>query len=103
MGAALAVPILSKAEILGVLLLASPLKGESYSVQQRSALAGAAQQLGLILENGRLMDRILDQERLRRELLMATEVQKRLFPERPMETDRVQLIWNVHARTRRGG
>jgi len=86
---ALSVPIFSKTEIIGVLLLGAPPEG--YSAETLSALRPAAAQLGLMLENERLTSRIVEQERLRRELLLATEVQKRLFPEAWPQTTSIQL------------
>ena len=88
--ASLAVPVFSKNEIVAVLLLGKPKQG-SFSPEVLRALAPAAAQLGLMLENGRLTDRIVEQERLRRELLLATEVQKRLFPEAWPSTSCIQL------------
>jgi predicted permease len=88
--ASLAVPVFSKNEIIAVLLLGQPAHG-SYSAEVLRALPPAAAQLGLMLENGRLTERIVEQERLRREMLLATEVQKRLFPEAWPLTSCIQL------------
>jgi putative ABC transport system permease protein len=87
---ALAVAVFSKNEVIGVLLLGQPAKG-GYSTEALRSLAPAAAQLGLMLENGRLTGRIVEQERLRRELLLATEVQKRLFPQAWPQTTSIQL------------
>ena len=89
-GATLAVAVTSKTEIIGVLLLGQTPKG-SYSSEALRGLAPAAAQLGLMLENGRLTGRIVEQERLRRELLLATEVQKRLLPQAWPRTTSIQL------------
>src|SRR5207237_556948 len=69
--AALAVAVFSKSEVIGVLLLGKPEWG-AFSGEILRALPPAAAQLGLMLENGRLTGRIVEQERLRRELLLAT-------------------------------
>ena len=42
-----------------------------------------ADQLALMIENARLTNRVVEQEKLRRDLALAAEVQKRLLPERP--------------------
>lgn len=89
--ARLAAPLLSKDEMIGVLLLADPAGRASYTSEEGRAVRAAAAQLALMLENGRLTERIVEQERLRRELLLATEVQKRLFPEKAPETASIQL------------
>ncbi|MBV9761789.1 MAG: SpoIIE family protein phosphatase [Acidobacteriaceae bacterium] len=86
----LAVPLLSKSGVAGILLL-GPSAGADYSVPDRRRLANAAAQLALMIENGRLTDRIVEQERLRRELMLAAEVQKRLFPERLPDTSSIQF------------
>jgi predicted permease len=88
--AVVAVPVFSKTEIIAVLLLGKPQPGR-YSDEVLRALPPAAAQLGLMLENGRLTGRIVDQEALRRELLLATDVQKRLFPQAWPQTTSLQL------------
>jgi putative ABC transport system permease protein len=89
--ARVAVPLLSKSGISGVLLLGPAIDDREYSWAQRRALRSAAAQLTLMIENGRLAERVIEQERLRRELMLAAEVQKRLFPERVPETASLQL------------
>jgi serine phosphatase RsbU (regulator of sigma subunit) len=90
--AALAVPVLSKTQMVGVLLLGSPVGRAEYSSVERRVLRSAAAQIALMLDNARLTDRIVQQERLTRDLELAGEVQKRLFPEKSPESAAVQLI-----------
>lgn len=90
-GVRLAVPLLSKSEMIGLLFLASPVARAEFDALERRSLRSAAAQLALLLENGRLADRIVEQERLRRELLLAAEVQKRLFPDHSPQTAGIQL------------
>ncbi len=87
----LAAPLLSKSGITGLLLLGPPVARTAHSIAERRALRTAAAQLALMLENGLLTERIVEQERLRRELMLAAEVQKRLFPETTPETAAIQL------------
>ncbi|MBV8729015.1 MAG: SpoIIE family protein phosphatase [Acidobacteriia bacterium] len=89
--ARMAVPLLTKFEITGVLLFGPGTARGEYTWAQRKALRSGAAQLALILENGRLAERVIEQERLRRELMLAAEVQKRLFPETLPETAGLQL------------
>jgi sigma-B regulation protein RsbU (phosphoserine phosphatase) len=91
MDTALAAPLQSKSGIIGILILSAPLDHNSYSVAERTVVRSAAAEFALLLENSRLSARIVDQERLRRELALATEVQKRLFPESPFSTAGLQL------------
>lgn len=53
-----------------------------------SQIAG---QLAFVIENSRLTDRMVAEERLRRELALAAEVQRRLLPVQPPENVAVEL------------
>jgi phosphoserine phosphatase RsbU/P len=90
-GARTAVPLRTKREIIGVLLLGQLLGREEYSSAERQALRNCAEQFALMIENARLMDRVVEQEKLRRDLALAAEVQKRLLPEHPPEAGIAQL------------
>jgi serine phosphatase RsbU (regulator of sigma subunit) len=81
----LAVALRTKNEILGVLLLGPPADRREYSAAEKDVLQHCGEQFALILENARLTDRIVEQEKLRRDLALAAEVQRRLLPERPPE------------------
>jgi putative ABC transport system permease protein len=86
-----AVPLLSESGITGLLLLGPAIGRTEYVTAERRALRAAAAQLALMIENGRLTERIVEQERLRRELMLAAEVQRRLLPERSPETRSIRL------------
>ncbi len=90
-GAALAARVAVRSEISGVLFLGHPVGRAHYSELDRRLVRGAAAQLATMLEISRLTDRISEQERLRRELALAGEVQKRLFPDRSPETANLQF------------
>ena len=85
-GARLAVALRTKNEILGVLLLGEPVGRSEYSLIEKEALRSCAEQLALMLENARLTGRVVEQEKLRRDLSLAAEVQKRLLPEKSPQT-----------------
>ncbi len=85
-GAALAVPLLAKNEISGLLLLGLPVGRSEYSAAEKLALRSCAGQFALMLENARLTDRMVEQEKLNRDVQLAAEVQKRLFPDKPPST-----------------
>ncbi len=85
--ARLAVPLRTRHEILAILLLGPKQGGEPYTSADKRILRACAEQLALMLENGRLNTRIVEQEKLRRDVALAVEVQKRLLPERFPETD----------------
>jgi predicted permease len=82
-GAALAVPLLAKNGIAGILLLGPPVGRAEYGAAEQRALRNCAGQFALMIENARLTDRMVEQERLNRDLQLAVEVQKRLFPDKP--------------------
>jgi putative ABC transport system permease protein len=91
MNVALAVPLLAKNEISGILLLGSPLKRRAYSASEKQALQNCAGQFALMIENARLTERLVEQEKLNRDILLAAEVQKRLFPDNPPASAEVTL------------
>lgn len=90
-GARIAVSLRTKNEILGVLLLGPPADRETYTRAEARALRDWAGQLALMMENARLTDRLLEQEKVNRDLALAVEVQRRLLPERPPDADRTEL------------
>src|SRR4029079_526605 len=58
---------------------------------ERRTLRHSADQLALMLENARLTARILEQEKLRRDVALAAEVQRRLLPHAPRKRREVML------------
>lgn len=90
-GAALAVPLLAKNEIAGILLLGPPVARAEFSAAEKRALQSCAGQFALMMENARLTDRMVEQEKLNRDIQLAAEVQKRLFPDKPPATAAVTL------------
>ena len=99
-GARLAVPLRTRKEILGVLLLGPPDGREQFSRAEKRLLRNCADQFALMLENARLTDRVVEQEKLRRDLALAAEVQKRLLPRQSLETEVASLAAvNIPARS----
>ncbi len=81
----IAVPLQTKHEILGVLVIGPPSGRDGYDAAERQLLQNCAEQFALMIENARLTARVVEQEMLRRDVALAAEVQKRLLPERPPE------------------
>jgi sigma-B regulation protein RsbU (phosphoserine phosphatase) len=75
----LAVPLRTRNEILGVLLLGD----RSFSAHEKQVLRACADQFALMIENARLTDRVVEQESLRRDIALASDVQRRLLPDAP--------------------
>ena len=99
-GAALAAPLRAKNEIVGVLLLGPPSDRAEYTGAEKQLLSNCADQLALMIENSRLTGRVLEEEKLRRDLDLAAEVQKRLLPERAPDAGTAQLAaFSLPART----
>ena len=93
-GARLAVALRTKHEILGLLLLGPPVDQADraeYGAAEKGVLNACAAQFALMIENGRLTSRVLEQEKLRRDLALAAEVQKRLLPDRPPDMSMAAL------------
>jgi serine phosphatase RsbU (regulator of sigma subunit) len=82
-GVRMAVPLRTRSETLGVLLLGEKAKGDSFSAQEKQVLRACADQFALMIENARLTDRVVEQETLRRDIALASDVQRRLLPDAP--------------------
>ena len=80
-GLRLAAPLRTKTELIGLLLFGARQKESEYTLAEKNLAAACAEQFALTIENGRLNERLLEQEKVRRDLALATEVQKRLLPE----------------------
>ncbi|MBM3765902.1 MAG: FtsX-like permease family protein, partial [Acidobacteria bacterium] len=87
-GATLAIALRAKNEISGVVLL----KGrDKFHFEERAIASRAAGQLALLIENAGLTSRIVEQEKLRKDVELATEVQRRLLPAQAPQTPMAQL------------
>ena len=85
-GVRLAVALRTNKEVLAVLLLGAPTDRAAYSRTDKRVLRGCSDQFAMLLENARLTDRVVEQEKVLRDLALAAEVQKRLLPRQGMET-----------------
>src|SRR5215475_1752542 len=87
----LLVQVRTKERLSGILSLSLRRGQFPYSVADKETLMSVAGQLALVIENARLAERMVAEERLRRELALAAEVQRRLLPDRPPECLAVEL------------
>jgi serine phosphatase RsbU (regulator of sigma subunit) len=87
MGLRLAVPLRTKDEVRGILLLGPPLARNQYSSADIDVMHLYAQQLALTMETARLTERALEHEKIRQDVALAAEVQDRLLPQRSIETE----------------
>jgi predicted permease len=90
-GVRLAVPLRTRTEILGVLLLGERPQRAGFSAHEKQVLRAGADQFALMIENARLTDRVVEQETLRRDIALASEVQRRLLPEAPPRGEGVEF------------
>jgi sigma-B regulation protein RsbU (phosphoserine phosphatase) len=90
-GARLAVSLRASKEVVGLLMLGGPLGRDEFSRDEKHLLLGCANQFALMLENARLTGRLLEQEKLRRDVALAAEVQKRLLPSQSLATPSATL------------
>ena len=67
-------------EIVAVLLAGPSRHRRAFTEAEREVFNGAAEILALMIENARLNERALEQEKVRRDLALAAEVQRRLLP-----------------------
>jgi serine phosphatase RsbU (regulator of sigma subunit) len=82
-GIRLAVPLRTRNETLGVLLLGERQQHASFRANDKLVLRAAADQFALMIENARLTKRVVEQETLRRDIALASDVQRRLLPDAP--------------------
>ena len=76
------VQIRQKNDLVGILSFGPRRASFPYSEADRELLMSIAAQLALVIDNARLTERMVAQERMRRELALAAEVQQRLLPSR---------------------
>jgi sigma-B regulation protein RsbU (phosphoserine phosphatase) len=74
------VQIRQRNDLVGILSFGPRRGGFPYSGADRELLMSIAAQLALVIDNARLTERMVAQERMRRELALAAEVQQRLLP-----------------------
>ncbi|HEX8337530.1 MAG TPA: GAF domain-containing SpoIIE family protein phosphatase [Pyrinomonadaceae bacterium] len=101
--ARLLVQVNARERLTGVLALGPRASGHAYTGEEKLLLLTVAGQLALVVENSRLLERMVEEERLRRELAMAAEVQQRLFPESPPNSDAIELAGYCQPARKVGG
>jgi phosphoserine phosphatase RsbU/P len=89
---ALLVPITSNGHLYGIISLGPRLGDLPYSNEDRQLLLTVASQMAISIENARLIRRMTEEARLQREVEMAAEVQRRLFPAGTLEDGTLELF-----------
>jgi sigma-B regulation protein RsbU (phosphoserine phosphatase) len=88
---AMLLPVIGKEQLLGIISLGPRLAELPFSREDRRMLLAVAWQMAFALENAKLIHHVAEEERLRHEILIAAEVQRRLFPEKPPEIPHLEL------------
>jgi serine phosphatase RsbU (regulator of sigma subunit)/signal transduction protein with GAF and PtsI domain len=78
---ALALPLVSKGEILGLMIVESGHTSQRFSQRWMNILSGIAGQAAIAIENNRLLQEAAEQERMRQELEVAQRIQTSFLPE----------------------
>ncbi len=86
-GVRMAVPLRTRTEIMGILVMGAAGGRGQYGTVEKQVLRSCADQFALMMENARLTDRVVGQEVLRRDIALAAEVQRRLLPADPPLAD----------------
>ena len=72
--------MVNKEKIIGILLFTLPSEKDKYTDEERNFATSLSSPLGLALENTLLYDELRDQERMKRELEIARDIQQKLLP-----------------------
>jgi sigma-B regulation protein RsbU (phosphoserine phosphatase) len=88
---ALILPVATKDQLIGAISLGQRLGDLPFSREDRELLMAVAVQLSFAIENAQLVRHKVEEERMRRELEFASEVQRRLFPQCPPQIAQLEL------------
>lgn len=80
-----------KDQLVGILSLGPRRARHKYSSKDKEMLMSIAGELAFVIENARLIERIVSEEQLRRELQLAAEVQQGLLPGEPPASEQLEL------------
>jgi sigma-B regulation protein RsbU (phosphoserine phosphatase) len=75
----------------GLISLGQRLSDLPYAQEDKRLLLVVANQMGTFIENMELLSRMVEEERIARELEMAAEVQRHLFPADGLESDALEI------------
>jgi sigma-B regulation protein RsbU (phosphoserine phosphatase) len=80
-----------KDQLIGILSVGRRRARHKYSAKDKEMLMSVAGELAFVIENARLIERMVSEEQLRRELQLAAEVQQGLLPGEPPEVEPLEL------------
>ena len=85
------VQIRTKSQLIGILSVSPRRSGIDFSDNDLRMLLSIAEQMALVVENSNLLERIVDQEKMRHELALAASVQKHLFPVEAPSSSKIEI------------
>ena len=88
---ALLMPISANGRLQGLISLGRRLSDLPYAPEDKRLLLVVSSQMGSFIENMELLSRLVEEERAARELEMAAEVQRHLFPADGLEDDALEI------------
>jgi len=89
-GSMVVVPLLSHEEVIGILYAIKETE-QGFFKDDVDVVSAFADQATIAIENSRLIDKSLERERLKREMMLAQEMQKRLLPQTLPVIETIQL------------
>jgi sigma-B regulation protein RsbU (phosphoserine phosphatase) len=87
----LLIPIASNGHLHGLMSLGQRLSDLPYAEEDKRLLLVVANQIATFIENMKLISRMAEEERVAREIKMAAEVQRHLFPADGLEDDALEI------------
>jgi sigma-B regulation protein RsbU (phosphoserine phosphatase) len=87
----LLIPIASNSHLHGLISLGQRLSDQPYSGEDKRLLLVVANQIATFIENMKLISRMAEEERIERELEMAADVQRHLFPFDGFENEALEI------------
>jgi phosphoserine phosphatase RsbU/P len=85
------VQIRTKSQLIGILSVSPRRSGIDFSDNDLKMLMSIAEQMALVVENSNLLERIVDQEKMRHELALAASVQRHLFPLEAPSSPKIEI------------
>lgn len=83
--------VMMRDQLVGIISLGARAGNRPFTAEDKQLLIQVAGQTAFIIENSKLVERMVEEERLRRELALAAEVQSRLFPAHAPEVEGLEL------------
>jgi len=102
-GAAVCLPVMSQDTALGLVVIGPKRSGLLYSNTDSDLLARFSEHLGLVLENADLHEANVEQERLKKEVLVARDIQLGLLPKAPPEHPALEVVGSMASSVEVGG